>query len=107
MPARKPTSRSSISLPDRDGIDFIREVRAFSTLPILVLSAHRGIAEGGSPQRGADDYPRSPSASPSSPHACAQCFVAAWPGDSPIVEFGDVAVDLATAASRVAAAQCT
>lgn len=46
-----------LGLPDRDGVEFIREVRAFSGLPILVLSAR---AEEASKvealDAGADDF---------------------------------------------------
>ena len=46
-----------LGLPDRDGIDFIREVRAFSSIPILVLSARVGEADKvAALDVGADDY---------------------------------------------------
>ena len=46
-----------LGLPDRDGVDFIREVRAFSTLPILVLSARtEESTKVEALDAGADDY---------------------------------------------------
>ncbi len=46
-----------LGLPDRDGIDFIRDVRAFSTMPILVLSARADEqAKIDALDSGADDY---------------------------------------------------
>jgi len=46
-----------LGLPDNDGVDFIRKVRAFSTLPILVLSARAGEQDKiDALDAGADDY---------------------------------------------------
>jgi two-component system, OmpR family, KDP operon response regulator KdpE len=46
-----------LGLPDRDGVDFIREVRAFSSMPILVLSARTGESDKVEAlDAGADDY---------------------------------------------------
>jgi len=46
-----------LGLPDRDGVDFIREVRAFSSMPILVLSARAGEEDKiDALDAGADDY---------------------------------------------------
>ena len=46
-----------LGLPDGDGIDFIREVRQWSQMPILVLSARTGEADKiAALDAGADDY---------------------------------------------------
>jgi len=46
-----------LGLPDRDGLDFIREVRAFSTMPVLVLSARADEQDKiDALDAGADDY---------------------------------------------------
>src|SRR5262245_43666035 len=86
-----------LGLPDRDGVHFIREVRAFSTLPILVLSARtEETAKVEALDAGADDYL-------TKPFGVAELTArlramlrrgVRGSGDSPIVEFGDVAVDL-------------
>lgn len=46
-----------LGLPDRDGIDFIRDLRAWSALPILVLSARAQESDKiAALDAGADDY---------------------------------------------------
>jgi len=46
-----------LGLPDRDGLDFIRELRAWATLPILVLSARSLESDKvAALDAGADDY---------------------------------------------------
>ena len=46
-----------LGLPDRDGVDLIRELRGWNPLPILVLSARSAEAEKvGALDAGADDY---------------------------------------------------
>ncbi|MEI9905488.1 MAG: response regulator [Asticcacaulis sp.] len=46
-----------LGLPDRDGMDLIREVRGWSTLPIIVLSAREQEADKiAALDLGADDY---------------------------------------------------
>ena len=46
-----------LGLPDGDGVDFIREVRAWSNLPIVVLSARDAEKDKiGALDAGADDY---------------------------------------------------
>ncbi len=88
-----------LGLPDGDGMDFIRDVRTWSSLPIIVLSAR--IEERDKVEaldRGADDYL-------SKPFGVAEllarvraslrrCAVAAGE-EGPIAHFGDVVVDLA------------
>ncbi|MBL0353915.1 MAG: response regulator [Candidatus Dechloromonas phosphoritropha] len=46
-----------LGLPDRDGVDFIRELRVWSTVPILVLSARSDESDKiAALDAGADDY---------------------------------------------------
>lgn len=46
-----------LGLPDRDGIDFIRDVRSWSELPVIVLSARSDEADKiAALDAGADDY---------------------------------------------------
>ena len=46
-----------LGLPDGDGVDFIRELRSWSTAPLIVLSARIGEADKiGALDAGADDY---------------------------------------------------
>jgi len=88
-----------LGLPDRDGVDFIREVRTFSTVPILVLSARtEETAKVQALDAGADDYltkPFSVAELTARLRAMLRRGVRGSERDSPIVEFGDVAVDLA------------
>lgn len=88
-----------LGLPDGNGIDFIRAVRAWSAMPIIVLSARveeRDKVEA--LDAGADDYL-------SKPFGVAELLArtraalrrVAYAGDEqgPLVHFGDVVVDLA------------
>ena len=88
-----------LGLPDRDGVDFIREVRTFSTVPILVLSARtEETAKVQALDAGADDYltkPFSVAELTARLRAMLRRGVRGSERDSPIVEFGDVVVDLA------------
>jgi two-component system, OmpR family, KDP operon response regulator KdpE len=88
-----------LGLPDRDGVEFIREVRAFSTLPILVLSARTDeTAKVEALDAGADDYLTKPfgvAELSARLRAMLRRGARASGDDSPIVEFGDVSVDLA------------
>ena len=46
-----------LGLPDRDGLDVCRDLRAFTAAPILVLSARaQEIREDRAARAGADDY---------------------------------------------------
>lgn len=52
-----------LGLPDGDGVDLIREIRGFSAVPILVLSARSQEADKvNALDAGADDYLTKPSA---------------------------------------------
>jgi len=88
-----------LGLPDRDGVDFIREVRAFSTLPILVLSARtEEAAKVEALDAGADDYLTKPfgvAELTARLRAMLRRGARVSGDDSPVVEFGEVAVDLA------------
>src|SRR5689334_439063 len=46
-----------LGLPDGDGVDFVREFRAWSAIPVIVLSARSGEASKiAALDAGADDY---------------------------------------------------
>lgn len=84
-----------LGLPDGDGLDFVRQVRSWSTLPILILSARD--REGQKVQAldaGADDYLTKPFSVPellarlrvTQRHAAARA--GATP-DAPVLDLGD------------------
>jgi two-component system KDP operon response regulator KdpE len=87
-----------LGLPDGDGTDFIREVRAWSTMPIVVLSArveeHDKVA---ALDAGADDYlikPFGVAELLARARVALRRHARAGEGQSPVVRFGDVVVDL-------------
>lgn len=87
-----------LGLPDRDGIDFIRDFRSWSDLPIIVLSARSGEAEKiAALDVGADDYLTKPFGVG---ELLARVRVAlrrrerANESGSSVVEFGGVQIDL-------------
>jgi two-component system KDP operon response regulator KdpE len=88
-----------LGLPDGEGADFIREVRAWSAMPIVVLSARvdeRDKVEA--LDAGADDYLTKPfGVAELLARVRASLRRRARPGDEPsaVVRFGDVLVDLA------------
>ena len=87
-----------LGLPDGDGVDFIRDLRAWSRMPIIVLSARtRRPTRSSALDAGADDYLPSRSASASCSRACARrCARMRGGADgSATFRFGDVEVDLA------------
>lgn len=87
-----------LGLPDENGTVFIREVRRFSSMPILVLSARVDEADKvGALDAGADDYL-------TKPFGIAELFarlramlrrgLRTPESDATVVHFGDVCVDL-------------
>jgi two-component system KDP operon response regulator KdpE len=88
-----------LGLPDADGVEFIRAVRAFSALPILVLSARtEEAAKIAALDAGADDYLTKPfgvGELTARLRAMLRRGVRASGNESPVVTFGDVVVDLA------------
>lgn len=86
-----------LGLPDGDGIDLIREVRAWSQVPVIVLSArddeHQKIA---ALDAGADDYLTKPFGLGElmARVRAAQRRATRGGGESSLVQFGDAQVDL-------------
>lgn len=88
-----------LGLPDRDGVDFIRDLRGWSTLPVLVLSARALESDKiAALDAGADDYLVKPFGT-GELLARVRAMLrrqAKGPVDTQaLVEFGDVKVDLA------------
>jgi two-component system KDP operon response regulator KdpE len=86
-----------LGLPDGDGLDLIEELRGWSTLPILVLSARTDEQDKvAALDRGADDYLVKPFGM-AELLARARALLrraARPPGGPAMVSFGDVSVDL-------------
>lgn len=87
-----------LGLPDGDGIDFIRDVREWSNVPIIVLSARVAEAEKiKALDAGADDYLTKPFGSGellARVRATLRRQRAPAANDNGVIQFGDVAVDL-------------
>ena len=88
-----------LGLPDRDGTDVVRDVRGWSAVPILILSARsEEEAKVTALDAGADDYLTKPFGVPELQARVRALLrrAARSAGDaSPVVGFGDVTVDLA------------
>jgi two-component system KDP operon response regulator KdpE len=88
-----------LGLPDGDGTDFIRAVRAWSTMPIVVLSAR--VEESDKVEAldaGADDYLTKPFGVAellARVRAALRRHAHAGEEQGPVVRFGEVVVDLA------------
>lgn len=87
-----------LGLPDANGIDVIRELRAWADIPVIVLSARTQEAEKvAALDAGADDYLTKPFGVPellARIRAHLRRRQRGAPGEAPVVRFGDVTVDL-------------
>jgi len=88
-----------LGLPDGDGVDFIRDLRAWSAIPVIVLSARSGEADKiAALDAGADDYLAKPfGAGELMARVRAQLrrHTQQAAGGESTVHFGDVRIDLA------------
>ena len=90
-----------LGLPDLDGVEFIRDLRAWSTMPVIVLSARTNEADKiAALDAGADDYLTKPFGVGEllARVRVALRRVASGPEGDAVVEFGAVRVDLANRA---------
>ncbi len=87
-----------LGLPDRDGVDFIRDMRAWSTMPILVLSARSQEEDKiAALDAGADDYLVKPFGTGellARVRAILRRLALPAHQQSPVIEFGSIRVDL-------------
>ena len=88
-----------LGLPDRDGLDVIRDLRAWTAMPILILSA-RGeeTQKVAALDAGADDYLTKPFGVPellARMRALLRRTLQKEDGGKALVEFGDLRIDLA------------
>jgi len=87
-----------LGLPDGDGVDFIRDLRGWSAMPVIVLSARSGEADKiAALDAGADDYLVKPfGAGELMARVRAQLrrHAQQTPEGEPVLRFGDVEVDL-------------
>jgi two-component system KDP operon response regulator KdpE len=87
-----------LGLPDGDGVDLIRDLRAWSDVPVLVLSARTSEADKiGALDAGADDYLVKPFSSGellARVRAHLRRRSSGMTDASALIEFGDVKIDL-------------
>ena len=88
-----------LGLPDRDGVEFIRDLRAWSSVPVIVLSARSAETDKiAALDAGADDYLAKPFGVGellARVRALLRRHLQMAEGGTPMVEFGDVRLDLA------------
>jgi len=88
-----------LGLPDGDGVDFIRDLRGWSAVPVIVLSARSGEADKiAALDAGADDYLVKPfGAGELMARVRAQFrrHAQATVAEEPLIRFGDVCIDRA------------
>jgi len=93
-----------LGLPDRDGVDFIRELRGWSQIPVIVLSARTAEADKiRALDSGADDYLTKPFGVGellARVRAAQRRRILARSGDKPTIAFGDIEVDLSARTVR-------
>ena len=98
-----------LTLPDRDGLDVCRDLRAFTGAPILVLSARQADREKAALlDAGADDYLTKPFSTvelQARVRALLRRALAAAPAVNERVTAGDVEIDLARRTVRRAGAE--
>jgi len=93
-----------LGLPDRDGATVIREIRGFSSVPVLVLSARSMETEKiAALDAGADDYVTKPFSTPellARVRAALRRGARAAGGGLPMLQLGDIRIDLAARIAR-------